>query len=327
MKNRKIIIAGGTGFIGEELTRYFGKENDIVVLTRGVQRKADNRNNYNSLKEEDLHRVRYVNWNGKDSGDWINCLDNTDIIINLTGKTVNCRYTEANKKEILESRINAVAAIGAAIAQCRLPPTLWINASSATIYRHALDKPQDEYSEEFHDGFSVNVCREWEKTFYAQAVPTTRKVALRMAITLGPGGVLIPYFNLLKFGLGGRQGSGRQMFSWVHIEDTCRMIEWIAKHEELKGTFNCVAPHPVTNEILMSVLRSLTGKRFGLPAYEWMLKAGAMMIGTETELVLKSRWVLPVRILETGFIFKYPDIREALTNIISKVPRQQYQLF
>ncbi|MEO5562107.1 MAG: DUF1731 domain-containing protein [Chitinophagaceae bacterium] len=204
---------------------------------------------------------------------------------------------------------------------------LWINASSATIYRHATDGPQDEYTGEFHDGFSVQVCQRWEKVLYDQTTPATRKVALRMAITLGPGGVLIPYFNLLKFGLGGKQGSGKQMFSWIHIEDTCRMIEWIAAHEDLEGTYNCSSPNPVSNIEFMQQLRKATGHVFGLPAYEWMLKIGAPIIGTETELIVKSRWVVPTRIKETGFEFKYPFIKEAFTAIISQVPRKQYHLF
>ena len=148
-----------------------------------------------------------------------------------------------------------------------------------------------------------------------------------MAITLGPGGVLIPYFNLLKYGLGGKQGSGTQMYSWIHIEDTSRMIEWIDNHSNLEGTYNCSSPNPVTNEIFIKLLRKATSQNFGLPAYEWMLKIGAPMIGTDTELVLKSRWVIPTKIFESGFIFKYPFLQGAFADIISKIPRQQYQLF
>lgn len=148
-----------------------------------------------------------------------------------------------------------------------------------------------------------------------------------MAITLGTGGVLIPYFNLIRFKLGGRQGNGKQMYSWVHIEDTCSMIEWIAEHESLEGTFNCSSPNPATNAAFMSTLRKATGHKFGLPAFEWMLRLGAPLIGTEVELVLKSRWVVPTRILQTGFQFKYPLLEDAFADIISKVPRKQYHLF
>ena len=327
MKDKKIILAGGTGFIGQEMTKYFGKANEIVILTRKIKNEKTNRNNYDSLSGDDLQNVRYVKWDGKSCGNWITELNGADLIINLTGKSVNCRYNDKNKKEILDSRTDAVKAIGEGINICKTPPSLWINASSATIYRHAMDKPQDEYSGEFHDDFSVQVCKRWEKTFFDQSTSRTRKVALRMAITLGPGGVLIPYFNLLKFGLGGKQASGKQMYSWVHIEDTCKMIDWIYDHELLEGTYNCSSPNAVTNKEFMRILRKVTGHLFGLPAYKWMLQIGAPVIGTEPELVLKSRWVVPIKILETGFQFKHPLLEEALSDIISKVPRKQYHLF
>ncbi len=327
MKNKKIILAGGTGFIGQEMIKYFGPANHITVLTRQQRNTHNNRNHYSSLSTEEQQKVKYVQWDGKTVTDWGKELEGADIIINLAGRTVNCRYTEKNKAEILNSRTDAVKAIGNALQQCKAVPALWINASSATIYRHATDQPQDEYSTGFQDGFSVQVRKLWEKSFFEQPIPQTRKVALRMAITLGPGGVLIPYFNLLKFGLGGRQGSGKQMYSWVHIEDTCRMIEWIAAHENLNGVYNCSSPNPVTNNEFMQTLKKVTGTKFGLPAFEWMLKAGAAMIGTETELILKSRWVLPTKIAATGFQFKYPLLKEAMTHIISSVPRKQYHLF
>lgn len=327
MKTKKIIIAGGTGFIGEAMTRYFNKENEIIILTRKISNSKTNRNNYSLINYSDLPNVKYRQWDGKTLGDWAKELEGSEIIINLAGKTVNCRYTEKNKKEIFDSRTNATKVIGEAISNCAVPPKLWINSSSATIYRYAEDRTQDEYTGEFHNDFSVQVCQLWEKTFYEQRTPFTRKVALRMAITLGAGGVMLPYFNLLKFGLGGQQGNGKQMYSWVHIEDTCRMIDWIYEHKELEGTFNCCSPNPVANKIFMSALRKVTKTLFGLPAYKWTLKIGATLIGTETELILKSRWVVPTKFLETGFAFKYPLLEDALKEIISKVPRRQYHLF
>lgn len=327
MKNKKIIIAGGTGFIGEEMTKYFGKENQLIILTRNSQHTKNNRNNYSVISETEKRNTQYLYWDGKTMAEWVQSFEGADIIINLAGKTVNCRYNEKNKQEIFDSRTNATKIIGEAIHNCTVPPKLWINASSATIYRNATDKPQDEYTGEYHDDFSVQVCKLWEKTFYEQRTPFTRKIVLRMAITLGAGGVMIPYFNLLKFGLGGKQAGGKQMYSWVYIQDTCRMIEWLCEHKELEGTFNCCSPNPVTNEHFMATLRKVTNTKLGLPAYEWILRLGAPLIGTEVELVLKSRWVVPTKILETGFVIKYPLLEDALKEIISKVPRKQYQLF
>lgn len=327
MKHKKIIIAGGSGFIGEEMIRYFGKDNELYILTRQVTDALNNRNHYHSLTANDLQHVQYIKWDAETTGDWVQYIDGADVIINMVGKSVNCRYTTKNRQQIFDSRTNSVNAIGKAIGLCKKPPELWINASSATIYRNASDRRQDEYTGEIQNDFSVQVCKIWEKTLYEQDTPGTRKVALRMAITLGSGGVLIPYFNLLKFGLGGRQGSGNQMYSWVHAKDTCRMIEWIYDHKNLSGTFNCSSPNPVTNAEFMRVLRKVTGHKFGLPAYEWMLKIGAPLIGTETELVLKSRWVVPTKIIETGFAFKYPLLENALSDVIKHIPRKQYHLF
>lgn len=327
MNNKKIIIAGGSGFMGEEMIRYFGKTNKLVILTRNIPDAANNRNHYNFLTKEDLVNTNYVEWDGVTTGDWVKEIDGADAVINLSGKSVNCRYTEKNKKEILSSRLLSTKILGQAVNSTTVPPKLWINASSATIYRHATDKPQDEKTGEIKNDFSVMVCKQWEETFFEQRTPFTRKVAFRMAITLGGGGVMIPYFNLLKYGLGGKQGSGNQMYSWVHIDDTCRMIEWLYEHHELEGVFNCSSPNPVTNEQFMKTLREITNTKIGLPAFEWMLKMGAAIIGTETELVLKSRWVVPTKILETGFTFKYPNVTEALQQIIDQTPRKQYRLF
>lgn len=327
MTNKKIIIAGGSGFIGEEMIKYFGKNNQLVILTRKLKQSKNNRNEYSGLTESDLKNTTYHEWDIKTTGSWQIEFEDADIVINLAGKSVNCRYTEKNKNEILNSRIQTTKAIGEAIARTVNPPQLWINASSATIYRHATDHAQDEYKGEIENDFSVQVCKQWEETFYHSHTPYTRKIALRMAITIGPGGVMIPYFNLLKFGLGGKQGNGKQMYSWVHVEDTCRIIEWLYEHKELEGTFNCSSPYPVTNDLFMKTLRSVTKTKIGLPAFEWMLKMGSLLIGTETELVLKSRWVIPTRLIENGFEFKYPELQKALQNVISSTPGKQYKLF
>ena len=327
MKNKKIIIAGGTGFIGQEITRYFGAENEIVILSRGLQHVKTNAFDHPIIDGNEYPRLRYVQWDGTTPGDWTKELEAADMIINLAGKTVNCRYNEKNKKEIFDSRTNAVKAIGLAIQRSSVPPKLWINAASATIYPNATDTPRDEAFTDFHNDFSVQVCQLWEKTFDEQRTPFTRKVILRMAITLGAGGVMTPYFNLLKFALGGQQGNGQQMYSWIHVEDTCRMTEWICEHDEIEGIYNCCSPNPVSNKIFMQTLRKVTGHKFGLPAFEWMLSIGARLIGTEPELILKSRWVLPTKISQTGFQFKYPFLEDTFNDIVSKTPRRRYHLF
>ena len=324
---KKIVIAGGSGFMGQEFSNYFGEQNEIVILTRGLQNVKSNAFGNNIDFKANGLNVRNVEWDGITIAGWTKELDGADLLINLTGKTVNCRYTEKNKKEIFDSRINAVKVLGLALNQISHPPKLWINAGSATIYRHAIDKPQDEYTGEIQNDFSVQVCKLWEHTFYEQRTAFTRKVALRMAITLGIGGVMSPYFNLLKFKLGGHQGSGKQMYSWIHVMDTCRMIEWIYSHDNIEGTYNCCSPNPVTNSDFMRILRKVTGHIIGLPAYKWMLAIGTRLIGSEAELLLKSRWVVPTKILETGFTFQYPFLEDAFKEIIAKTPRKKYHFF
>ena len=177
------------------------------------------------------------------------------------------------------------------------------------------------------NNFSVQVCKLWEKTFFEQQTTSTRKVAFRMAIALGAGGVMVPYFNLIKFGLGGRQGSGQQMYSWIHIKDVCESIDFMFEHNKLEGVYNLSSPNPVTNNIFMNKLRKATGQIVGLPAFEWMLKIGAAVIGTEPELILKSRWVVPTKLLQAGYQFAYPDIERAFEDIINQIPRKKYHLF
>ena len=323
---RKIIIAGGTGFIGTTLIEHFSKKDEVVVLTRGLKNKTSNLYQQQAAIPHNPN-TKYVVWDAATKGNWVSELEGAAMLINLCGKSVNCRYTEKNKAEIFSSRTVPTTLLGEAIRDCVAPPKLWINAASATIYRHATDRPQDEYNGEIENDFSVQVCKAWEKSFFDIRTPFTRKVALRMAVTLGNDGVIIPYFNLLKFGLGGKQGSGKQMYSWVHIKDTCNIIEWIHTHDEMEGVYNCSSPNPVTNEVFMKTLRNITGHKFGLPAYEWMLKIGAGIIGTEPELILKSRWVLPAKLLESGYRFEFDEIDKAFTDIVKHTPRKAYHLF
>ncbi len=302
--NTKIIIAGGTGFIGKYLNKKFTALGYEVII---ISRQKD-----------------HIHWDNVPA--ITAALENAEILINLAGKSVDCRYNEKNKKEIYDSRINTTKIIGEAILGCKKPPALWINSSTATIYRHAEDRPMIERTGEIGSGFSVHVATNWEKTFFDFDLLSTRQVALRMAIVLGKnGGVIKPLKNLVRFGLGGRQGSGNQMFSWIHIEDLFNIIIFLQEHRELSGIFNTAAPNPVNNKALMQLFRKNLDVRFGLPAPVWLLTMGAVLIKTETELILKSRWVIPERLSAAGFRFKYPDMDTALKNILSEqalIPNQ-----
>lgn len=302
---KKVIIAGGTGFIGSYLARRYATQGcHVVVIGR-------------TCREEERN-ISYAVWDGKTLDKWAAELDGADVLINLAGKSVNCRYNETNKREIYDSRTGSTQVLGEAIQQCKVAPKLWINSSTATIYRHAEDRPQDEESGEIGKGFSVDVARAWEKAFFNAETPETRKVALRISITLGPnGGVMIPYRNLTKMGFGGKQGNGRQMFSWLHIEDLARIIDFVEESENLEGVYNATSPNPVNNSNFTAAMRKAYDMSFGLPASKLMLELGAMVIHTETELVLKSRWVVPTKLLDAGFQFQYPQIDEALQHIVA----------
>lgn len=293
---QKIVIAGGTGFVGKYLTeKFISSGYDVIVISR---------------------QANHVNWDNISA--ITVALENAEMLINLAGKSVDCRYNKKNRQEIFDSRVNTTKALGNAILQCKNPPALWINSSTATIYRHAQDRPMTESAGDIGTGFSVNVATNWEKAFFNFKLSNTRQVALRMAIVLGKdGGVVKPIKNLVRFGLGGKQGKGNQMFSWIHIEDLYRCIAFLQQHQELTGVFNTSAPNPVTNKNLMQVFRFKMKIPIGLPAPEWLLKFGAILIKTETELILKSRWVIPERLLQAGFNFQYSTIDAALEDILN----------
>lgn len=285
-----------------------------MVLTRNANTGVNNAYG----KTDRIANVRYVHWDAKTIGPWIAELEGCDALLNLAGRSVNCRYNDKNKAEILNSRLDALTALGKAIGQAKDAPKLFINAASATIYRHAEDHPQDEETGDIGEGFSVDVCTQWEGTFDALQLPGTRKAQLRMAIVLGKGSVLTPYSFLARTGLGGKHGNGRQMFSWIHIDDVRGIIEWLDEHKEQTGTYNASAPGPVSNATFLRMLRNIYKMPIGIPAPKWLLEIAAFIHRTETELLLKSRWVVPARLQTAGYIFAYPELNAALKNLIDK---------
>ena len=300
---KKLVIAAGTGFLGQVLMNHFkDKFEEIVILTRGKSKTIDG--------------IKYVNWNAKTLSGWENELENATVLINLAGKSVDCRYTKENKKEILLSRIESTKVLNKAVLTCKNPPKHWLNSSTSTIYRFSLDKQMDEVDGEIGNDFSINVALSWEKAFFKTETPKTMKTALRTSIVLGKnGGAFIPLKTLAKIGFGGKQGKGNQFVSWIHEEDFAQAIDFVIE-KELTGKINIVSPQPIPNQDFMKKLRKAVGFPFGIPLNALLLKIGSSIIRTEPELVLKSRNVIPKRLLDNGFEFKYGDIDEAFENLL-----------
>jgi uncharacterized protein (TIGR01777 family) len=266
-----------------------------------------------------------VAWDGCTPGPWKSELEGAVAVVNLCGKSVNCRYNARNRREIMESRVNSTRVLGQAIAACEETPRVWLNASTATVYKHTFgpawdESGQTEATAEAKDRFSVEVAWAWERAFNEAATPHTRKVAMRMAMVLGRGrnSVFPVLRRLVRLGLGGRMGDGRQFVSWIHERDFCRAVEWLITHDEFAGPINMVAPGPLPNAHMMRTLRQLCGAPIGLPASEWMLEVGAFLLRTETELLIKSRRVIPGRLLQSGFRFEFPGLREAFESLLQE---------
>ncbi|KAF2342131.1 TIGR01777 family oxidoreductase [Flavobacterium tistrianum] len=300
---KKLIIAAGTGFLGQVLVNHFkDKFEEIVILTRG--------------KSQTIDGIKYVNWNARTFTGWEKELENASILINLTGKSVDCRYTKANKKEILWSRIESTKILKKAVLNCKNPPKHWLNSSTSTIYRFSLDKQMDEVYGEIGNDFSINVALSWEKAFFKTETPKTLKTALRTSIVLGKnGGAFVPLKTLAKIGFGGKQGNGNQFVSWIHEEDFANAIDFIIE-KEITGVINIVSPTPIRNADFMQKLRKAVGFPFGIPLNKFFLEIGSFIIRTETELVLKSRNVIPRRLSENGFQFKFGDIDRTFRDLI-----------
>ncbi|MDR6986441.1 uncharacterized protein (TIGR01777 family) [Paenarthrobacter nitroguajacolicus] len=300
MKPRTVVIAGATGFIGSYFQRRFLEEGwQVRTVGRGASADAQ--------------------WD--DDAAITKVLNGAELLVNLAGRSVNCRYDERHRREILDSRVLTTRTLGRAVAACAEPPRTWINSSTGTIYRHAEDHPQSEVSGELGSGFSVDVARAWEDELATAVAPDTRKVPLRIAIVLGAGGVMSPLRNLARLGLGGHMGPGTQKFSWIHVEDLFRTVLFVDAHGELTGPVNAATPYPVDNRELMSLVRQSMGVPFGMPTPAWLLEAGAVLIRTQTELVLKSRWVEPRKLLDAGFAFEHPTLAGALNHIDKAHPK------
>jgi uncharacterized protein (TIGR01777 family) len=305
MKYKKIILAGGNGYLGGVLAGYYRHiADEVIILTR--KPKATDGN------------IKTILWDGRTKGEWVKEVEGADMLINLCGKNVNCRYTAKNREEIIRSRVVPTALLNEVVGELSNPPALWINITSATIYRHAEDFAQDESTGQIGYGFSIDVCQQWEETLFSECKVSVRKVALRMGIVLGRSDSVFPrLLNLVRFGLGGKQGNGQQYVSWVHEQDVARSTEWILEHPEMSGVINCTAPEAIKNTDLMRALRKSYGMPVGLPTPAWLLNIGARIIGTETELVLKSRWVAPKRLLDSGYQFLFAKAGYAIDDILS----------
>lgn len=298
-----LVIAGGNGFLGHHLRQHFARLGyRVVVISR---RPADGPD--------------AAQWDARTLGPWAQVLEGAAVLVNMAGRTVDCRYNAANKQEIMASRVDSTRVLGEAVAACRMPPKVWLNSSTATIYAHTDgDKPANtEATGVIGTGFSVGVATAWEAAFWACRTPGTRQVALRTSIVLGRDGGAFPVMaKLAKVGLCTPQGSGQQWVSWLHIQDFCRAVEFLATQTEENGAFNVCAPHPVPNREFNGILCRALRPLLRLPQPAWLLEVGAFLLRTETELILKSRKVYPQRLLDLGFAFQYPTCEQAVTDLL-----------
>jgi uncharacterized protein len=307
----KIVIPGGSGQVGTVLARAFaGDGHEVVILSRSGAAAAG----------------RAVHWDATSLGPWAQELEGTDVVVNLAGRSVNCRYNEANRRAIMDSRVESTRVLGQAIAQAQRPPRVWLQSSTATIYAHRYDAPNDERTGRLGGDepdlpdtwrFSTDVARAWERALDEADTPNTRKVAMRTAIVLGPdrGGIFDVLLGLVRRGVGGTAGDGRQYISWIHDEDLVAALYFLIERDDLDGAINVAAPEPLPNAEFMRALRQAWGTRVGLPATAWMLELGAVFMRTETELILKSRRVAPGRLLDAGFAFRHPSWPEAARSL------------
>jgi len=311
----QFLLAGGSGQVGRILARALraGGGHRVLILTRTPNGDADE-----------------IAWDGASLGPWAGLLETTDVVVNLAGRSVNCRYTLQRRQEILDSRVQSTRVVGEAIAAARKPPALWLQASTATIYEHTFGQAHgedgvlggDEPSVPSTWRFSVAVAKAWEAaaTEAMSQCPRTRLVLMRTSFVLSPdpGGAFDVLMSLIRRGLGGTQGSGRQFVSWIHETDFVRAVQWIVERPEFAGPVNLASPYPLPNREFMKDLRQAAGAKWGLSAHRWMLECGALAMQTETELILKSRRVRPAKLLKSGFLFRYPHLPDAAQELVQR---------
>jgi uncharacterized protein (TIGR01777 family) len=310
----RIVIPGGSGQVGHILARHFCAQGDDVIILARKPFPAP---------------WPIIAWDGAHCGDWVESLEGSDVCINLAGRSVNCRYNAQNRAEILSSRVDSTRILGKVISALAHPPAVWLNASTATIYRHELGRPNDELTGVLGGNepgapdtwnFSIDVARAWEAAFCETPTPRTRKVALRSAMTFSPDpcGVFDVFLSLVRCGLGGTIGSGRQYVSWIHDADYIRAVEFLIADNSLDGPVNLASPNPVPNSEFQRVLREAWGTQIGLPTAKWMVEIGTFLMRTESELVLKSRRVVPTRLLNAGFTFEHPTWPDAARDLVCR---------
>lgn len=310
----KVVIPGGTGQVGTALTKAFVNDgHEVVVISRSPAKRP----------------WRTAVWDGKTLGDWAAEIDGADVVINLAGRSVNCRYNEANRREIMDSRIDSTRAVGEAISQAANPPRVWLQSSTATIYAHSFERANDDVTGVIGGNepdapetwnFSIDVATNWERVTNEAQTPNTRKVLMRSAMVMGTGrgGIFDTMLGIVRLGLGGTAGSGKQYISWVHEDDFIRAVYWLIEHESLSGPINIASPNPLPNKEFMRIFREAWGTRIGLPAFEWQLAIGAFFLRTETELILKSRRVVPKLLTDSGFTFRFPDWEKACADLCKR---------
>jgi uncharacterized protein (TIGR01777 family) len=310
----KIVIPGGTGQVGHVLARHFHSSgHEVIVFSRNPHSAP----------------WRVVTWDGLTPGSWIADLEHSDVCINLAGRSVNCRYNAANRRAIFDSRVLSTQLLNNVIAGLNNPPPVWLNASTATIYRHSLDRPMDEATGELGGNepgapdtwnFSIAVAKAWEEAFFSTPTPRTRKVALRSAMTFSPdpGGVFDVFLSLVRHGLGGTNNPGTQFVSWIHETDFIRSVEFLIADSQFEGVINLASPNPLPNRDFLRAIREAWGTRIGLPTTSWMIEIGTFLLHTESELILKSRQVVPGRLLDADFQFTFPYWPAAAQDLVSR---------